>query len=564
MGEYEMKVNIQKIAKRGMVLLMAVIVLLTAVEVERVEAVAPAIPAGLYILAAGAALVAGGLYFDDENQLQNAVMDYANWWRDAYDSGLWGMRYGPDGTINVWTEIDYLANYFRLYREGIGVLGSKIHSGLLGGYFDPTTGYMTIIGGEVGYVGGHPVVQTLLSAVSWGYFTHWIDPICLRGDHNGVDVCKLKRTLLAVPSANPITVGNITARYENGTIFINGLQVQSGVVGFNGFIVVQSNVDGQLYITQLLSDEESGLTPQLHRIGYSIMRDRGRICSSVPIDYKGVLPFTINPDAINIINDIEGATARVMDIAGATSGRDTVTIKVPETLRDLVGATAADVIVRTGETTVGDGIGTENIVIPVPELTGDIAKDLNAIQQVLRNITAGINTINTRISALNATIAQTISNAIAGVEARIESMTVTITGVISSSDELTNERLDAMECAITGTITGAEERIEERLDAIPVAVAVAAVGTGRLDFDPLKPKRDITAYFPFCIPFDLVRMVRGLRAEASPPRYEAEVLGYKWIIDFAEYQYIADVIRMCFLFAFAVYLLMGTSRVIRW
>jgi predicted nucleic acid-binding Zn-ribbon protein len=84
------------------------------------------------------------------------------------------------------------------------------------------------------------------------------------------------------------------------------------------------------------------------------------------------------------------------------------------------------------------------------------------------------------------------------------------------------------------------------------------------EFDPTRKRRNLTMYFPFCIPFDMIRMIQELEATGAPPRYEAEILGYTWVLDFADYQYVANVVRAVLFFSFGMWLIFATGRLIKW
>ncbi len=82
--------------------------------------------------------------------------------------------------------------------------------------------------------------------------------------------------------------------------------------------------------------------------------------------------------------------------------------------------------------------------------------------------------------------------------------------------------------------------------------------------DSEDPDLDWSMVFPFCIPFDLARMFESLVSEGAPPRFEAEIMGYPWVIDFADYEFIRGTIRWALWLTFVICLMVMTSRVIKW
>lgn len=81
----------------------------------------------------------------------------------------------------------------------------------------------------------------------------------------------------------------------------------------------------------------------------------------------------------------------------------------------------------------------------------------------------------------------------------------------------------------------------------------------------------LSEYFPFCIPFDLVRAFKLLVADAEAPRWEvplhAEFLGYvlnyTFVIDMSQFEVLVKVFRMCETIGFCIGLLLLTRNIIR-
>lgn len=81
----------------------------------------------------------------------------------------------------------------------------------------------------------------------------------------------------------------------------------------------------------------------------------------------------------------------------------------------------------------------------------------------------------------------------------------------------------------------------------------------------------LSEYFPFCIPFDLIRAFKLLVADAEAPRWEiplhAEFLGYvldyTFVIDMSQFEVLAKVFRTCETIGFCIGLVLITRNIIR-
>ncbi len=82
---------------------------------------------------------------------------------------------------------------------------------------------------------------------------------------------------------------------------------------------------------------------------------------------------------------------------------------------------------------------------------------------------------------------------------------------------------------------------------------------------------NLSEYFPFCIPFDLIRAFKLLTAEAEVPYWEiplhAEFLGYvldyTFVIDMSKFEMLAKIFRLCETIGFCVGLILLTRNIIR-
>lgn len=85
-----------------------------------------------------------------------------------------------------------------------------------------------------------------------------------------------------------------------------------------------------------------------------------------------------------------------------------------------------------------------------------------------------------------------------------------------------------------------------------------------------RAKFDFTEIFPFCIPFDLVKLLDALCADPVAPRFEipfvVPVLGIDmvWVIDMAVFDTAAEVFRTGIVVGYVIFLLMNTFKLIKW
>lgn len=81
----------------------------------------------------------------------------------------------------------------------------------------------------------------------------------------------------------------------------------------------------------------------------------------------------------------------------------------------------------------------------------------------------------------------------------------------------------------------------------------------------------LSEYFPFCVPFDLIRAFKLLTAEAEAPYWEipfhVEFLGYTidytFVIDMSKFEVLAEIFRLCETIGFCVGLILLTRNIIR-
>lgn len=111
--------------------------------------------------------------------------------------------------------------------------------------------------------------------------------------------------------------------------------------------------------------------------------------------------------------------------------------------------------------------------------------------------------------------------------------------------------------------TDTDEKEEEAPAFVPPS------GTA-IDIDGSDATRDWRLVFPFCIPFDLIDLYKVLVAEPKAPYWEiplkVDSIGfeYTFIIDFEQFETLAEIFRLCETIAFILGLALITGKVIKW
>ena len=121
----------------------------------------------------------------------------------------------------------------------------------------------------------------------------------------------------------------------------------------------------------------------------------------------------------------------------------------------------------------------------------------------------------------------------------------------------------AVEKNTVDTKTDTEEKEEEKPIFIPPS-------TTPIDIDGSDATRDWRLVFPFCIPFDMIDLYKVLIAEPKAPYWEiplkVDSIGfeYTFIIDFEQFETLAEIFRLCETIGFILGLALITGKVIKW
>lgn len=120
------------------------------------------------------------------------------------------------------------------------------------------------------------------------------------------------------------------------------------------------------------------------------------------------------------------------------------------------------------------------------------------------------------------------------------------------------------------------EKVKDAVKAaVEKAVPVTDVGTDIIvapvvDADIKKYTFDLSAVFPFCIPFDLVALIKTLSADAKTPKFEVPIAfpaidyEYTFVIDLSFLDSAAQVFRACITVSFILALISITPKMIKW
>lgn len=120
------------------------------------------------------------------------------------------------------------------------------------------------------------------------------------------------------------------------------------------------------------------------------------------------------------------------------------------------------------------------------------------------------------------------------------------------------------------------EKVKDAVKAaVEEAVSVTDVGTDIIvapvvDADIKKYTFDLSTVFPFCIPFDLVALLKTLSADVKTPKFEVPIAfpaidyEYTFVIDLSFLDSAAQVFRACITISFILALISITPKMIKW
>lgn len=156
------------------------------------------------------------------------------------------------------------------------------------------------------------------------------------------------------------------------------------------------------------------------------------------------------------------------------------------------------------------------------------------------------------------------------VEISLPVTTIPQTVVDSVDDSLVipQEAYDELSLAIQDTVAKAVAEAVPLAVEQSMAIAVAPPVAGEIEMQGDYTVGGLASVFPFCIPFDLVNMMRSLVAGRRAPRIELpfvipNLVNYTMVIDLAQFDSVATILRGMEFLAFAVGLAMVTRYLIK-
>lgn len=143
----------------------------------------------------------------------------------------------------------------------------------------------------------------------------------------------------------------------------------------------------------------------------------------------------------------------------------------------------------------------------------------------------------------------------------------------ASPDDLTNPDTQTqvatktMQEAVTKNTVDEKEKEDEDTKPVPLPDYPTP---DKVDIDGSEATRDWRLVFPFCIPFDMIDLYRVFVAEPQAPHWEIPLksetfnIDYTFVIDFEQFEVLAEIFRTFQIILFILGLCMITSKVIKW
>ena len=143
----------------------------------------------------------------------------------------------------------------------------------------------------------------------------------------------------------------------------------------------------------------------------------------------------------------------------------------------------------------------------------------------------------------------------------------------ASPDDLTNPDTQTqvatktMQESVTKNTVDEKEKEDEDTRPIPMPEYPTP---DKVDIDGSEATRDWRLVFPFCIPFDMIDLYRVFVAEPQAPHWEIPLksetfnINYTFVIDFEQFEVLAEIFRTFQIILFILGLCMITSKVIKW
>lgn len=138
---------------------------------------------------------------------------------------------------------------------------------------------------------------------------------------------------------------------------------------------------------------------------------------------------------------------------------------------------------------------------------------------------------------------------------------------LTNTDTLTKVATETMQKEVEKNTVDEKEKEDEDTKPVPMPEYPTP---DKVDIDGLEATRDWRLVFPFCIPFDMIDLYRVFVAEPQAPHWEIPLksetfnIDYTFVIDFEQFEVLAEIFRTFQIILFILGLCMITSKVIKW
>ena len=138
---------------------------------------------------------------------------------------------------------------------------------------------------------------------------------------------------------------------------------------------------------------------------------------------------------------------------------------------------------------------------------------------------------------------------------------------LTNTDTLTKVATETMQKEVEKNTVDEKEKEDEDTKPVPMPEYPAP---DKVDIDGSEATRDWRLVFPFCIPFDMIDLYRVFVAEPQAPHWEIPLksetfnIDYTFVIDFEQFEVLAEIFRTFQIILFILGLCMITSKVIKW
>ena len=138
---------------------------------------------------------------------------------------------------------------------------------------------------------------------------------------------------------------------------------------------------------------------------------------------------------------------------------------------------------------------------------------------------------------------------------------------LTNPDTQTQVATKTMQESVTKNTVDEKEKEDEDTKPAPMPEYPTP---DKVDIDGSEATRDWRLVFPFCIPFDMIDLYRVFAAEPQAPHWEIPLksetfnIDYTFVIDFEQFEVLAEIFRTFQIILFILGLCMITSKVIKW